>query len=50
MESYNAVLNGHGKEMSERLALLRELAVRQMGTLALAGMDSLKRLPGGDLK
>ena len=45
MESYNAVLIGQGKKMSERLVLLRELAVKQMETLSLVGMDSLKRLP-----
>lgn len=48
MESYNAVLIGQGKKMSERLVLLRELAVKQMETLSLVSMDSLKRLPGGN--
>ena len=48
MESYNAVLIGQGKKMSERLVLLRELAVKQMETLSLVSMDSLKRLPEGD--
>ncbi len=48
MESYNAVLIGQGKKMSERLVLLRELALKQMETLSLVSMDSLKRLPGGD--
>ena len=48
MESYNAVLIGQGKKMSERLILLRELAVKQMETLSLVSMDSLKRLPEGD--
>ena len=48
MESYNAVLIGQGKKMSERLVLLRELAVKQMETLSLVRMDSLKRLPEGD--
>ncbi len=48
MESYNAVLIGQGKKMSERLVLLRELAVKQMETLSLVSVDSLKRLPGGD--
>ena len=47
MESYNAVLIGQSKKMSERLVLLRELAVKQMETLSLVSMDSLKRLPGG---
>ena len=48
MESYNAILIGQGKKMSERLVLLRELAIKQMETLSLVSMDSLKRLPGGD--
>ncbi len=48
MESYNAVLIGQGKKMPERLVLLRELSVKQMETLSLVSMDSLKRLPGGD--
>ncbi len=48
MESYNAVLIGQGKKMSERLVLLRELAVKQMETLSLVSMDSLKRFPGGN--
>ena len=47
MESYNAILIGQDKKMSERLVLLRELAVKQMKTLSLVSMDSLKRLPGG---
>ena len=47
MESYNAVLIGQGKKMPERLVLLRELSVKQMETLSLVSMDSLKRLPGG---
>ena len=41
MESYNAVLIGQDKKMSERLVLLRELAVKQMETLSLVSMDSL---------
>lgn len=48
MESYNAILIGQGKKMSERLVLLRELAIKQMETLSLVSMDSLKRLPEGD--
>ena len=50
MESYNAVLIGQDKKMSERLVLLRELAVKQMETLSLVSMDSLKRLPGDALE
>ena len=47
MESYNAILIGQGKTMSERIVLLRELAVKQMETLSMVNMDSLKQLPGG---
>lgn len=50
IESYNAILIEQGRKMSERLILLRELAVRQMKTLAMVSMDGLKRLPGGDFK
>jgi hypothetical protein len=50
MESYNAVLIEQGKEQSERLVLLRELAVRQMETLASISMDRLPQLPGGDME
>ena len=48
MESYNAILIEQGKAMSERLVLLRELALKQMETLSAASMDAIKRLPGGD--
>ncbi|MBO4458091.1 MAG: KilA-N domain-containing protein [Butyrivibrio sp.] len=48
MESYNAILIGQGKTMSERIVLLRELAVKQMETLSMVNMDGLKHLPGGD--
>ena len=34
MESYNAILIGQGKAMSERIILLRELAIKQMETLS----------------
>ena len=47
MESYNAILIEQGKGMSERLILLRALAVMQMETLAMVSMDGLKQLPGG---
>ena len=36
------------KVMSERLVLLRELAVKQMETLSAVSMDAIKRLPGGE--
>lgn len=50
MESYNAILLGQGKTMSERLVLLRELAVKQMKMLVMVSMEGLKQLPGGDAK
>ena len=46
MESYNAILIGQGKTMSERIVLLRELAVKQMETLSMVSMDGIKQLPG----
>jgi hypothetical protein len=49
MESYNAVLIEQGKEQAERLVLLRELAVRQMETLASISMDNLSQLTGGEI-
>ena len=48
MESYNAILIGQGKTMSERIVLLRELAVKQMKTLSMVSLDGIKLLPGGD--
>ena len=50
MESYNAILIEQGKLMSERLILLRDLAVRQMRTLASVSTASLPLLPQGDTK
>ena len=50
MENYNAILIGQGKEMSERIVLLRELAVKQMETLSLVDMDALKSFPGGEIE
>ena len=48
MESYNAILIGQDKTTSERIVLLRELAVKQMETLSMVSMDGIKQLPGGD--
>ena len=48
MESYNAILIEQGKTMSERLVLLRGLAMMQMETLSVVSMDAIKRLPGGE--
>ena len=50
MESYNAILIEQGKLMSERLVLLRALAVTQMKTLASARPEALPQLPGGEKK
>ena len=45
MESYNAILIEQGKPQSERLVLSRQLAVKQMQTLASISMDNLPQLP-----
>ena len=50
MESYNAILIEQGKLQSERLVQLRDLAVRQMQTLAAISMDNLPKLPDGGSK
>ena len=44
MESYNAILIGQGKNMSDRIVLLRELAVKQMDTLSQIGTEGLGQL------
>lgn len=46
MESYNAILIEQGKSMSERLVLLRDLAIRQMSTLNRISTEHLPMLPG----
>ena len=46
MESYNAILIEQGKTMSERLVLLRDLAIRQMSTLTKISTEHLSMLPG----
>ena len=46
MESYNAILIEQGKPMSERLVLLRDLAIRQMSTLTRVSTEHLTMLPG----
>ena len=48
MESYNAILIGQGKTMSERIVLLRELAVKQMKTLSMVSLDGIKQLAGSN--
>ena len=45
MEGYNAILIVQGKPMSERLVLLRELAVRQMKTMESINVSALPGLP-----
>lgn len=44
MESYNAILIEQGKPMSERLVLLRELAVKQMKTLSTIDTERFNKL------
>ena len=46
MESYNAILIEQGKLMSERLVLLRDLAIKQMQTLTQISTEHLSLLPG----
>ena len=50
LESYNAILVEQGKPQSERLVLLRQLAVKQMQTLTSISMDNLPQLPDGGKK
>ena len=45
LESYNAILIEQGKLMSERLVLLRELAVRQMKTMEAINVSAMPGLP-----
>lgn len=49
MESYNAILIEQGKSQSERLILLRNLAIRQMDTLASINLSAVSALPGDDM-
>ena len=49
MESYNAVLIEQDKPQSERLVLLRELAVRQMQTLEALDVGNLPQLMRVDI-
>ena len=44
MESYNAILIEQGKTQSKRLILLRDLAMKQMQTLAVLSMNGLPQL------
>ena len=45
MESYNAILIEQGKPQSERLVLLRDLAVKQMQTLEALNFTDLPQVP-----
>ena len=49
MESYNAILIEQGKSQSERLILLRNLAIKQMDTLSSINLSAVSTLPGGDM-
>ena len=49
MESYNAILIEQGKTQSERPILLRNLAIRQMDTLASINLSAVSALPEGDI-
>ena len=44
MENYNAILIEQNKSMSERIVLLRELAVKQMKTLAGVNFENLQNI------
>jgi hypothetical protein len=44
MESYNAILIEQGKPMSERLVLLRNLAIKQMNTLSALDTNRFNKL------
>ena len=49
MESYNAILIEQGKSQSERLILLRNLAIRQMDTLVSINLSAVSAFPEGDM-
>ena len=46
MESYNAILIEQGKPQSERLILIRNLAIKRMDTLASINLSAVSALPG----
>ena len=50
MESYNAILIEQERPQSERLVLLRELAIRQMQTLEALDISNLPQLRNGGTK
>ena len=49
IEQTNAILIEQGKSQSERLILLRNLAIRQMDTLVSINLSAVSALPGGDM-
>ena len=49
MKSYNAILIEQGKSQSERLILLRNLAIKQMDTQSSINLSMVSALPGGDM-
>lgn len=49
MESYNSILIEQGKSQSERLVLLRNLAIKQMDTLASINLSAVSALLVGDM-
>ena len=44
MESYNAILIEQGKEQSDRLVALRELAVKQLNTIESLNVSALPQI------
>ena len=46
MESYNAILIEQGKQQSERLKLLNQLAIRQLKAIQELDTDTIKKLEG----
>ena len=48
-ENYNAILIEQGKSQSERLVLLRNLAIKQMDTLASINLSAVSALLVGDM-
>jgi hypothetical protein len=49
MESYNAILIEQEKKQSERLVILRQLAVKQLSTLNAIGNINMPRLGNNKL-
>ena len=48
MENYNAILIEQNKAMSERIIVLRELAVKQINTLAGVDFEKLQNITTGN--